>query len=185
PDDSVLRIVRSRLPWLVGGLLGAALAGAVVASFAEELQRAAILATFIPVVMAMAGNAGIQAATVTIQGLASGNVWHGDLGRRAIKELSGSLINGIVVALLLVAMVMAVSTFVEFEAPARLAMAAGLSVAIVTALAATLGSTIPLVLHRFKIDPAVASGVFITTSNDIISVFVYFVVASYIYLGAV
>jgi magnesium transporter len=184
PDDSLMRIVRSRLPWLVGGLIGAALAGVVVGSYADELQRAAVLATFIPVVMAMAGNAGIQAATVTIQGLASGNVWHGDLGRRAIKELAGSLINGIVVALLLVAMVMVVSTFVEFEAPARLAMAAGLSVAIVTAMAATLGSTIPLVLHRFKIDPAVASGVFITTSNDIISVFVYFVVASWIYLGA-
>ena len=183
PDDSLLRMVRARLPWLIGGLLGAALAGTVVGSFAEELQRAAILATFIPVVMAMAGNAGIQASTVTVQGLASGNVWFGDIGRRAAKELASSLINGIVVASLLVALVMAVSTVVEIEAPARLAMAAGLSVAIVTAMAATLGSTIPLVLHHFKIDPAVATGVFVTTSNDIIGVFVYFVVASTIYLG--
>ena len=184
PDDSLGRIVRARLPWLIGGLLGAALAGAVVGSFAEELQRAAILATFIPVVMAMAGNAGIQASTVTIQGLASGNVWHGDIGRRVAKELTGSMINGVAVALLLVALIMAVATVVEIEAPARLAMAAGLSVAIVTTMAATLGSTIPLILNHFKVDPAVASGVFITTSNDIIGVFVYFVVASTIYLGA-
>jgi magnesium transporter len=134
--------------------------------------------------MAMAGNAGIQASTVTIQGLASGTVWHGDMGRRVVKELLGSMINGVVVALLLVALVMAAASVVEIEAPARLAMAAGLSVALVTTMAATLGSTIPLVLHRFKIDPAVASGVFITTSNDIIGVFVYFVVASTIYLGA-
>ncbi len=183
PDDSLARIVRARLPWLIGGLLGAALAGAVVGSFADELQRAAVLATFIPVVMAMAGNAGIQASTVTIQGLASGNVWHGDIGRRVAKELTGSMINGVAVALLLVALVMAVATVVEIEAPARLAMAAGLSVAIVTTMAATLGSTIPLILNHFKIDPAVASGVFITTSNDIIGVFVYFVVASSIYLG--
>ena len=184
PDDSLGRIVRSRLPWLVGGLFGAALAGAVVGSFEEELQRAAILATFIPVVMAMAGNAGIQASTVTVQGLASGNVWFGDIGRRVVKELTGSLINGIVVAILLVILVLAVATVVEIEAPARLAIAAGLSVAIVTTMAATLGSTIPLILHHFKIDPAVATGVFITTSNDIIGVFVYFVIASTIYLGA-
>jgi magnesium transporter len=77
-----------------------------------------------------------------------------------------------------------VATVVEIEAPERLAIAAGLSVAIVTTMAATLGSTIPLILHHFKIDPAVATGVFITTSNDIIGVFVYFVIASTIYLGA-
>ncbi len=184
PDDSLGRIVRARLPWLIGGLLGATLAGAVVGSFADQLQRAAVLATFIPVVMAMAGNAGIQASTVTVQGLASGKVWFGDIGRRVAKELLGSMINGVVVALLLVLLVLAVSTVIDIEAPGRLALAAGLSVAIVTTMAATLGSTIPLVLHHFKIDPAVASGVFITTSNDILGVFVYFVVASTIYLGA-
>ena len=184
PDDSLGRIVRSRLPWLIGGLIGAALAGVVVGSFADELKQAAILATFIPVVMAMAGNAGIQASTVTVQGLASGTVWFGDIWRRMLKEMAGSLINGVIVALLLIGLVMAVSMVVDIEAPERLAIAAGLSVAIVTALAATLGSMIPLLLHRFKIDPAVATGVFITTTNDIISVFVYFVMASTIYLGA-
>ena len=184
-DDSVLRMVRSRLPWLIGGLIGAALAGLVVGSFADELQRAAVLATFIPVVMAMAGNAGIQASTVTVQGLASGTVWFGDIWRRMFKEMTGSLINGVIVAALLIGLVMIASTVVDIEAPERLAMAAGVSVAIVTALAATLGSTIPLVLHRMKIDPAVATGVFITTTNDIISVFVYFVMASTIYLSAV
>ena len=184
PDDSLMRIVRSRLPWLVGGLVGAALAGLVVGSFADELERAAVLATFIPVVMAMAGNAGIQASTVTVQGLASGTVWFGDIGRRMVKEMTGSIINGVVVAALLIGLVMAASTVVSIHAPERLALAAGSSVAIVTALAATLGSTIPLLLHRMKIDPAVATGVFITTTNDIISVFVYFVMASTIYLGA-
>ena len=95
------------------------------------------------------------------------------------------MINGVIVAALLIGLVMVASMVVNIEAPERLAMAAGLSVAIVTALAATLGSTIPLLLHRMKIDPAVATGVFITTTNDIISVFVYFVMASMIYLGAV
>lgn len=184
PDHSVKRIIRGRLPWLVGGLFGAALAGVVVGNFEAELSRAAILATFIPVVMAMAGNAGIQASTVTVQGLASGNLWTGDLVRRFTKELLGSMINGTVVALLLIALVLLVAEFVDIHAPQRLAVAAGLSVALVTAMAATLGSTIPIVLDRFDIDPAVATGVFITTGNDIIGVLVFFFVASSIYLGA-
>ena len=184
PDHSLSKIIRGRLPWLVGGLLGAVLAGLVVGNFEAELKRAAILATFIPVVMAMAGNAGIQASTVTVQGIATGNLWTGDMSRRFAKELIGSLINGTVVALMLIAIVLVVANFVDIYAAERLAIAAGLSVAIVTAMAATLGSTIPIVLDRFDIDPAVATGVFITTSNDILGVLVYFFVASSIYLGA-
>ena len=183
PDHSLGKIIRGRLPWLVGGLFGAALAGFVVGNFEAELKQAAILATFIPVVMAMAGNAGIQASTVTVQGLASGNLWTGDVGRRFAKEFVGSLINGTIVAALLVVLILIVALFVSIHEPRRLAIAAGLSVAIVTSLAATLGSTVPLVLDHFDIDPAVATGVFITTGNDILSVLVYFTIASSIYLG--
>lgn len=183
PDHSLGKIIRGRLPWLVGGLFGAALAGFVVGNFEAELKQAAILATFIPVVMAMAGNAGIQASTVTVQGLASGNLWTGDVGRRFAKEFVGSLINGTIVAALLVVLILLVALFVSIHEPRRLAIAAGLSVAIVTSLAATLGSTVPLVLDHFDIDPAVATGVFITTGNDILSVLVYFTIASSIYLG--
>lgn len=184
PDHSLKKIIRGRLPWLIGGLFGAAVAGFVVGNFEAELKRAAILATFIPVVMAMAGNAGIQASTVTVQGLATGNLWTGDIGRRFTKELLGSLINGAIVAALLVVMVLVLAIFIDIHAPERLAVAAGLSVAIVTSMAATLGSTIPLVLDHFNIDPAVATGVFVTTGNDILSVLVYFAIASSIYLGA-
>ena len=185
PDDSVRRIIRGRLPWLMGGLVGAALAGAVVGSFEAQLEQAAILASFIPVVMAMAGNAGIQASTVTVQGLAAGNLWIGDLGGRVAKELLGSLINGALIAVILGLIVMLIAKFVPFEEPLRLAMAAGLSVLLVIMIAATLGSTIPLVLNHLNIDPAVATGVFITTANDILGVLVYFTVASTIYLSAV
>mgnify|MGYP001825067553 FL=1 len=184
PDDSVGRIIRGRFPWLAGGLVGAALAGVVVGSFEDQLRQAAILASFIPVVMAMAGNAGIQASTVTVQGLAAGNLWIGDLGGRVVKELLGSLINGALIAVALGVLVVAASNFIAFEAPLRLAAASGLSVLLVTMIAATLGSTIPLVLNHFDIDPAVATGVFITTANDILGVLVYFTVASTIYLGA-
>jgi magnesium transporter len=184
PDDSVRRIIRGRFPWLAGGLVGAVMAGAVVGSFEEQLRQAAILASFIPVVMAMAGNAGIQASTVTVQGLAAGNLWIGDLGGRVVKELLGSLINGALIGVALAILVVAASEFIAVEAPLRLAVAAGLSVLLVTMIAATLGSTIPLVLNHFDIDPAVATGVFITTANDILGVLVYFSIASAIYLGA-
>ena len=184
PDDSVGRIIRGRFPWLAGGLVGAALAGVVVGSFEDQLRQAAILASFIPVVMAMAGNAGIQASTVTVQGLAAGNLWIGDLGGRVVKELLGSMINGALIAIALAGLVVVASNFITFDAPLRLAAASGLSVLLVTMIAATLGSTIPLVLNHFDIDPAVATGVFITTANDILGVLVYFTVASAIYLGA-
>ncbi len=182
PDDSVGRIIQTRLPWLVGGLAGASMAGLVVGGFEGELKQAAILASFIPVVMAMAGNAGIQASTVTVQGLAAGNVWLGDVGSRLVKEFLGSLINGLLVAAVLAVLVLIVSRFVSLEAPGRLALAAGLSVATVTVMAATFGATIPLVLKKFGFDPAVASGVFITTANDIFGVVVYFLIASSLYL---
>jgi len=183
PDHSLNRIIRGRLPWLVGGLIGAALAGAVVASFEEELKSAAVLATFIPVVMAMAGNAGIQASTVTVQGLAKGSVWTGDVGRRLAREVLGAAINGTIVALLLMSIILVTSRLFAVEEPVRLALAAGLSVALVISMAAALGSSVPLVLDRLRIDPAVATGVFVTTSNDIFGVLVYFIVASSIYLG--
>jgi len=183
PDDSVGRIIRSRLPWLIGGLVGASLAGLVVGGFEDKINQAAILASFIPVVMAMAGNAGIQASTVTVQGLAAGNVWLGDFGSRLGKEFLGSLINGMLVAVVLGLLVMMISQFVVIHSPGRLAIAAGLSVATVTVMAATLGAAIPLILKRFGVDPAVASGVFITTANDIFGVIVYFLIASSIYLA--
>ena len=132
----------------------------------------------------MAGNAGIQASTVTVQGLAAGNLWIGDLGRRVVKELLGSLINGALIGLALGILVVAASGLIDVEEPVRLAVAAGLSVLLVTMIAATLGSVIPLLLNHFDIDPAVATGVFITTANDILGVLVYFTIASAIYLGA-
>ncbi|MEM7169702.1 MAG: magnesium transporter [Pseudomonadota bacterium] len=183
PNDSLLKIVKGRLPWLVAGLFGASVAASVVGSFEEDLERAAILASFIPVVMAMAGNAGIQASTVTVQGLADGTLWLGDMGQRLLREFAGSLINGLSVAVLLGILILSAAQFFDIIAPLRLAFAAGLSVATVTTLAATIGATIPLVLNHFKVDPAVATGVFITTSNDIFGVLIYFLIATNLYSG--
>jgi len=182
PDESLGRMVRSRLPWLLGGLLGAGLAALVVGSFEQELEQAAILASFIPIVMAMAGNAGIQASTVTVQGLATGNLWIGDIGWRVSKELFGALFNGLVIAIVLSVLIVTVAQFMDIGAPLRLALAAGLALVAVVVIAACFGSTIPLILNHFHIDPAMATGVFITTTNDILSVLIFFLMASHIYL---
>lgn len=180
PRASVLQVSRGRLPWLLVGLVGAGLSGMVIGSFESALEQAVILATFIPIVMAMAGNAGIQSAAIAVQGLASGEVWSSDMVRRLGKELAVALINGLVLALVL-AVAVAVLPIVDADS-VRLAITAGLSLLVVIILAACIGTTVPLLLHRFGIDPAIATGPFITTSNDILGLAVFFLIATLLYL---
>ncbi|MCF7982857.1 MAG: magnesium transporter [Thiohalocapsa sp.] len=182
PDESIRRIVRGRAPWLLIGLFGASLSAAVVGAFEDQLARAAILASFIPIVMSMAGNAGIQAATVAVQGLSTGAVTFGDLGWRLTKELSAALANGAIAAAVLIAMVLAVSQFADFEAPLLLALTASLALLCVVVVAVSVGATIPILLDRLGIDPAMATGVFITTGNDILSVMIFFLLINALYL---
>jgi magnesium transporter len=180
PTDSVMRISRGRLPWLLVGMVGAGLSGVVIGSFESALEQAVVLASFIPVVMAMAGNAGIQSAAIAVQGLASGEVWTSDVTRRLGKELGVSLINGVVLALVL-GVVVALLPFADANVY-RLAFTAGLSLLFVIILSTCIGTTVPLILHRFNVDPAIATGPFITTSNDIIGLAIFFAMATLLYL---
>ena len=182
PDDPVLSLVRNRLPWLLAGLMGATLSGSIVGAYQTQIAAAAILASFIPIVMSMAGNAGIQAATVAIQGLAAGTLWIGDLPWRLAKEMLGALLNGLAAATILGGVVVLAGPLVGVGDPVRLAFTAGLALTGVTLLAVAMGAAVPLILHHFHIDPAMATGIFITTGNDIIAVLVFFLVASAIYL---
>jgi len=192
PRDSALRIVRGRLPWLVAGLTGAGLSAAVIGGFEGALEEAVVLTLFIPVVMGMAGNAGIQSASIVVQGLANGDVWSSDAVRRLGKEIFVALLNGTTLALLLSALVVLIPPILgRFDVAtqlfadvnlARLSLAAGLSLILVILTATMVGTTVPLLLQRMRIDPALASGPFITTSNDIIGLGIYFLVATMIYL---
>jgi magnesium transporter len=180
PTDSVFRISRGRLPWLLVGLVGAGLSGLVIGSFEHTLEQAVVLASFIPIVMAMAGNVGIQSSAIAVQGLASGEVWSSDVMRRLGKELGAGLINGVILSIVLGLAVMVIP-FSNVDV-VRLALTAGLSLLCVILIAAALGTTIPLMLDRLGIDPAIATGPFITTSNDIIGLSVFFLVAILLYL---
>ena len=189
PTHSVLRISRGRLPWLMAGLIGAGLAGTVIGSYEGALEEAGILAAFIPVVMAMAGNAGIQSSAIIVQGLASGDVWSSDLMRRLGKEVVVALINGAALSVMLALLVLVLPALfglfdidLEITNVTLLALTAGGALFLVILLATVIGTTVPLLLHRLGVDPAIATGPFITTSNDIIGLAVFFLLASLIYL---
>ncbi|WP_172653328.1 magnesium transporter [Methyloceanibacter caenitepidi] len=182
PTDSVPKILRNRLPWLLAGLVGATIAALIIGSFEEELEKAAILAAFIPVVMSMAGNAGLQASVVSVQALAMGSNWPGDrLIYRFGRELLGALLNGAIAGSILASLILGGSLVFEVADPVRLALATSMSLLTVTTIAAIVGSFVPLALNRLGIDPAAATGVFITTSNDVVGVLVYFLMASTFY----
>ena len=188
PTDSILRITRGRLPWLFVGLIGAGLSGMVIGSFDEALRMAGILAAFIPIMMATAGNVGIQCSAIIVQGLASGDLWTTDLRKRLTKELAVSVINGLALSIVLAAFVLILPLVSDYIAgvvtePVKLALTAGLSLLAVIILSTILGTLVPLVLHRMGIDPAIATGPFITTSNDIIGLTVFFLIASRLYLS--
>ncbi|MEO0741351.1 MAG: magnesium transporter [Bacteroidota bacterium] len=178
---SVLQITRGRLGWLLLGLVGAFLSGLVIKGFEGSLERATVLAVFIPVVMAMAGNAGIQSAAIAVQGLASGDLWGSDLLRRLGKELVVATLNGVVLAVVLGVAVLVLPGFVE-GAGGALAATVSLSLFLVVIIATCIGATVPLLLAKAGIDPALAMGPFITVSNDILGLAVYFAIASLLFL---
>ncbi|WP_420454519.1 magnesium transporter [Rubrivirga sp.] len=178
-SSSVFAVSRGRLVWLLLGLVGAYVSGLVIVGFEEALQVAPVLALFIPIVMAMAGNAGIQSSAIAVQGLASGDLWRSDLARRIGKELAVALLNGLVLAAAL-ALIVVVSGFGDDTG--LLAVTAAVSLQIVIVLSTLVGATVPLVLSRVGIDPALAMGPFITVSNDILGLTVFFVTATLLYL---
>lgn len=189
--DTVFSITRGRLPWLLLGMVGAVFAGSVIGVYEENIRRASVLAAFIPVVMAMAGNAGIQSSAIIVQGLASGEVWSVNMLRRIGKEVYVAVANGLALAAAMMLAVLVVfgwlagmwpSMALHAPAPWHLAVTAGLSLFVVVILAAVIGATIPLMLDRIGVDPALATGPFITTSNDIIGLLVFFMLATVLYL---
>jgi len=177
-SDTIFRISRGRLPWLVVGLIGSGLSGSVITTFEGALQQAVVLATFIPIVTAMGGNAAVQSAAIAVQGLSSGELWVDDIFKRVGKEIAVATVNGIVIAAVLCT---AVAIF-DLGDPGLLVATLGLTMLTISIMATTNGALIPFVLTKFGIDPASAMGPFVTTLNDILGLTVYFLIASYLYL---
>ena len=184
--DSVFKISRGRLIWLFVGLVGASLSALVINGFEDVIQEAIVLAMFIPVVMAMGGNAGMQSSAIAVQGLATGELWTSDVVKRLGKELAVAVVNGLPLAVILglgvLAMHRAGILGISDDQALRLSLTVALALLTVIVLAATIGATVPLVLDRFGIDPALAAGPFVTTSNDLLGLIVYFLMATFLYM---
>ncbi|MDY6824824.1 MAG: magnesium transporter [Thermodesulfobacteriota bacterium] len=171
--QSVWRSTKTRLPWLFASCLGGIAAFFIIGYFEETLSKFAYIAAFIPVIMGMGGNVGTQSCTIVVRGLATNRLNVSDLGAVVLKELSVGLILGLFYgALIGIVAQVSYSTW-------GFALSVGVAVLSSMSVAALVGSMIPMTFARLKIDPAVATGPFVTTSIDILSVFFYFVIATY------
>ena len=172
-DDNIYELTKARLPWLVLGLFGGLGSVYILQGFDEALSSYPILFFFTPLIAAMAGNVGVQSSAIIVQGLAN-DVVKGSMFHRLIKEVGLALINGSILGLLVV--LFGVFVGQDFIVSITIALSK-LSVIIIASL---IGTFVPIILDRKGIDPAIATGPFITTSNDIFGIFLFFYIAKLI-----
>ncbi len=175
--DSILLQTRARLPWLLIGLLGGILAAVVISMHEEGLKLTPALAFFIPLITAMAGNVGVQSSAIVVQSIANNSLGFESLFSRLARELGGALINGLTCSLLLF-----FSTHFFTNNSMELTISVSVALFAVILFAAISGTVIPLMLNRAKIDPALATGPFITTLNDIVGLFIYLSIGACFYM---
>ena len=164
---------RIRLPWLFASWVGGIIAAYIIGVFDNILQNTIALAAFIPVIIGMGGNIGTQSSTIIVRGLATGRVGFENSSKILFKEIRVGLILGILYGILLG--LFAIFRFLDISP--ILGLVVGLSICASMLIAATIGSLVPLILDRFDIDPAVATGPFVTTAIDILGVALYFIIA--------
>jgi magnesium transporter len=169
---SIVGSTRIRFPWLFLSFLGGIVSIFVIAHFQQSISKVAYLAAFIPIIMGMGGNIGIQSSTIVVRGIATGRIEIHRLWRVVSKELVVGLILGCVYAIIL-------GAFAHFKYGfSALALSVGLGVLSSMTVAAFVGSFLPMIFARMHIDPAVATGPFVTSSIDILSMSIYFQVAT-------
>lgn len=170
-DDSIIELTRARLPWLVLALLGGFITVKVMGLFDGAMKEHGDLFYFTPLIAAMAGNVGVQSSAIIVQGLAN-NTLSGSLFNRLIKEVSLSLLNGTILAAILF-----LGSHFILEEGYGLGLTVSISLISVIIIASLIGTFIPLFLNKIGVDPALATGPFITTSNDICGILIYFSIA--------
>ena len=172
-DDSILELTKARLPWLVLGLFGGLGSVFIMKGFENVMETVPSLFFYTPLIAAMAGNVGVQSSAIIVQGFANDNV-KGSLISRLLKEVGLSLINGFALALLVILF----GYIVQQDLVESIAIAVSMMTVII--VAALVGTFVPIILDKKGIDPAIATGPFITTSNDILGIYLFFVIAGFI-----
>ncbi|PKP53230.1 MAG: magnesium transporter [Bacteroidetes bacterium HGW-Bacteroidetes-1] len=173
-SDKIWVITHGRLFWLIVALFGGIVGSRVISNYEDQISINPEMAFFMPLIAAMAGNVGVQSSALIVQALAN-NSLSGSIINRLLKELTIGMINGLVCSILLL-----IYSLV-FTPTLALSITVSVSLLTVILFASVFGSFVPLALHRFKIDPALATGPFITTANDIIGLFIYFMIGRMMY----
>jgi magnesium transporter len=174
-SDSLFVISRARLPWLLIGMVGGILGAYVIGFFEVQLKENAVMASFIPLILAMGGNVGVQSSAIIVQSLANNTLNYESIFKKLFKELLVALFNGLICAI--IALIFCWLTRSDFA----LALTIGVSLLAVFTYAGLFGTFVPLILNKYKIDPALATGPFITTTNDIIGLLIYFLIGMALY----
>ena len=174
-SDRIWILTRARLPWLLVGLVGGVLVSQVVGIFEIDLGFYPEMAFFMPLIAATAGNVGVQSSSIVVQGLANKSIQVSNVAGRLLKEFSVAMFNGLTLASLILVYNLMIKS--------SLALTFTVSVALVTVIvfASLFGTLVPLALSKFRIDPAMATGPFITTSNDIVGLLIYFFIGRLLY----
>ncbi len=177
-EESVLRITWLRFPWLLIGLAGGIGSALLMSRFAMQLEKVIALAFFVPVIMAMGGSVGIQCSAVVVRSLALGELEAYRMGKRLAREIMVATLNGLLIAAILTVVALL------WRGDPMLGLVIGLAMFLSILLAATTGTVVPMILKRYGFDPALATGPFITTTNDVLNLLIYFTVASLLLTGA-
>ena len=174
-DDSIFELSKARLPWLILGLFGGLGSVFILESFEEIMASESLRALFFytPLIAAMAGNVGVQSSAIVVQGLAN-DLIKGSVLKRLVKEVSLTLLNGIILSLLIIGFGQIVNQ------PIEMSLTISVSMIFVIIVAALIGTAVPIILDKLDIDPAIATGPFITTGNDVIGILLFFYTAKII-----
>ena len=167
-SDSIWQITRARLPWLLIGLFGGLIGAKVIGFF--DIKENIQLAFFIPLIAAMGGNVGVQSAAIVVQGLANESIKINTIFSKLTKELVVALLNGLICSLIIF------GATIVLQYSIQLSITVSISLFSVIVFAALFGTFVPLTLEKYKIDPALATGPFITTVNDILGLYIYFLI---------
>ena len=173
-DDSIWDLTKARLPWLLIGMFGGLGAASIIKGFSDALELYPALLMFVPLIQATAGNVGVQSSAIVVQGLANDTI-DGKILNRLLKEFLLGLVNGLAIA----AIVLLISHF-AFNTSYLESITICVALISVIIMAALVGTFIPIFLDKRGIDAAVATGPFITTSNDVFGIFIYFLIAKII-----
>ncbi len=174
-ETSTFRIARFRLPWLIIAFIGEIGGISVLNHFKASIQQIISISFFIPVIMAMAGNAGIQSSTIVVRSIALSEGGTSRIWERFFREIKVAFLNSFVLSSMIFIVV-----WVMFQQP-DFGLAIAVAMMLVILIAATVGATAPFLLNKINIDPAIATGPFITTCNDVLGLFIYLIsVTTYI-----